>query len=255
VSPLTPQPPLPQGERGSKKKLENFPNIGPTTCTMKIHLDSAAEEARIEIIPLIDVIFCILTFFILAALQLTRQQAITVDLPKASTGQPQVRQMLLVSVTAFGQVYVEQTQVFSADQLSQAVRDYRAQNPTGLMVLYASKDARYNDVVQVLDRMREVGGDRVALATLPGAEVKPASSGSLTPVTPGVPALTLPPSVSPAAPLNPLAAPKSGATFDPGKVQLPVVPGQVPSAPAPVVPAPGIPAPPAGAGGGTSGAR
>ena len=226
---------------------------------MKINLDSPAEEARIEIIPLIDVIFCILTFFILAALQLTRQQAITVDLPKASTGQPQVRQMLLVSVSALGQVYVEQTQVFSADQLTQAVRDYRAVNPTGLMVLYASKDARYNDVVQVLDRMREVGGDRVALATLPGAEVKPANSNPQMPVIPGVPDLTLPPSVSPAVPLNPSGVPKSGTTFDPGKA-LPVVPGQVPSAPAPAVPAPAvpapaIPAPPASAGGSAGGGQ
>ncbi|MCU0517106.1 MAG: biopolymer transporter ExbD [Oscillatoria sp. Prado101] len=242
---------------------------------MKIHLDSSAEEARIEIIPLIDVIFCILTFFILAALQLTRQQAITVDLPKASTGQPQVRQMLLVSVSALGQVYVEQTLVSSADQLTQAVRDYRAQNPTGLMVLYASKDARYNDVVQVLDKMREVGGDRVALATLPGAEVKPTGSNPQMPVIPGVPNLTLPSSVSPAVPLNPSGVPKSGTTFDPGKMQVPVVPGQVPASPAPAVPAPavpapavpapavpapavpapGIPAPPAGAGGSASGAQ
>jgi hypothetical protein len=36
---------------------------------MKIHLDSPPEEVQIQIIPLIDVIFCILTFFILAALQ------------------------------------------------------------------------------------------------------------------------------------------------------------------------------------------
>ncbi|MCZ0902458.1 biopolymer transporter ExbD, partial [Microcoleus sp. HI-ES] len=36
---------------------------------MKINLDTPAEEARIELVPLIDVIFCILTFFLLAALQ------------------------------------------------------------------------------------------------------------------------------------------------------------------------------------------
>jgi biopolymer transport protein ExbD len=61
---------------------------------MKINLDTPAEEARIELVPLIDVIFCILTFFLLASLQLTRQQAINVDLPKAKTGQTQMREML-----------------------------------------------------------------------------------------------------------------------------------------------------------------
>ncbi|MEW6499728.1 MAG: biopolymer transporter ExbD, partial [Cyanobacteriota bacterium] len=38
---------------------------------MKVNLDTPSEEARIEIVPLIDVIFCILTFFLLAGLQLT----------------------------------------------------------------------------------------------------------------------------------------------------------------------------------------
>ncbi|MFN6032855.1 MAG: ExbD/TolR family protein, partial [Dolichospermum sp.] len=53
---------------------------------MKVKLDTPAEDVQIQIIPLIDVVFCILTFFLLAALQFTRQQAINVDLPKASTG-------------------------------------------------------------------------------------------------------------------------------------------------------------------------
>ncbi|NET16974.1 MAG: biopolymer transporter ExbD, partial [Okeania sp. SIO1H6] len=46
---------------------------------------------------------------------------------------------------------------------------YHQVNPRGVVVLYAPKEAKYNDVVQVLDLLREVGGDRVALATLPGA--------------------------------------------------------------------------------------
>lgn len=63
---------------------------------MKINLDTPAEDTRIEIIPLIDVIFCILTFFLLAALQLTRQQAINLNLPQAKSGVPQMRDMLIV---------------------------------------------------------------------------------------------------------------------------------------------------------------
>lgn len=51
---------------------------------MKVNLHTPVEEVQIQIIPLIDVVFCILTFFLLAALQFTRQQAISVDLPKAS---------------------------------------------------------------------------------------------------------------------------------------------------------------------------
>jgi biopolymer transport protein ExbD len=128
---------------------------------------SLDQEVRIEIVPMIDVIFCILTFFILAAVGLSRQQAINLNLPKASTGNPQMREMLVVSLDDLGQVYVEQ-QLVTRNQLFQALKNYHQFNPGGLMVLHASRSASYNEVIQVLDTLRSVGGDRVALATLPG---------------------------------------------------------------------------------------
>jgi biopolymer transport protein ExbD len=126
-----------------------------------------SQEVRIEIVPLIDVIFCILTFFILGSLQLSRQQAITLDLPKASTGTPQMRDMLIVSLNDVGQLYIEK-ELVTKNQLSAWVKNYHQSNPSGLMVLNASRSASYNEVVGVLDLLRQVGGDRVALATLPG---------------------------------------------------------------------------------------
>ncbi len=142
---------------------------------MKVDLlDTPKEDVRLEIIPLIDVIFCILTFFILAAVGLTRQQAIDLDLPSAQTGQPLPGQVgqggisdrLYVSVDNLGQVYLDQQPV-SIDLLYDVLVQFNQVNPGGLMVLYASRDARYEDVVTVLDVLRSVGGDRVALATLP----------------------------------------------------------------------------------------
>lgn len=139
---------------------------------MKINLDAPSEEVRIEVVPLIDVIFCILTFFILGAVGLARQQAINVDLPRASTGTPQMREMMIVSLDPFGQVYINQINqepiLVNQEQLNQKLQEYRQQNPNDLIVLNSSKEVRYDRVVQVLDWMRQVGGDRVALAVLPG---------------------------------------------------------------------------------------
>jgi biopolymer transport protein ExbD len=134
------------------------------------------------------VIFCILTFFILAAVGFSRQQAINLDLPQANTGKPQMREMLVVSLDDLGQVYVEQ-QIVTRSQLSQSIKNYYQSNPNGLMVLYAAKNATYREVVEVLDLLREVGGDRVALATLPpGAETSEGSDYSL-PTNPYLPPL------------------------------------------------------------------
>lgn len=130
------------------------------------------QEVRIEIVPMIDVIFCILTFFILAAVGFSRQQAISLNLPKAVTGTPQMREILVVSLDNQGQLYLEKQPV-SQVQLYSAIKNYHSLNPAGLMVLHASQDVRYSQVIEVLDMLKEVGGDRVALATLPGKSKAP----------------------------------------------------------------------------------
>ena len=139
---------------------------------MKLNFDNPGEEARIEILPLIDVIFCILTFFILGAVSLTRQSAIGVDLPSAGTGTPQMREMLLVSLDPIGQLYFDQQPV-TRQQLSTILAAEYEANPRKLAVLYASRSAKYDDVVDILDLLRSIGGDRVALATLPEAGEEP----------------------------------------------------------------------------------
>ncbi len=135
---------------------------------MKIDVDNIEPDVRVELVPLIDVIFCILTFFIVAAVTLTRQAAINVDLPSAKTGTTQMRQILVVSIDPIGQTYLEKEPV-TQSQLTDSLVKFRKESPDGLMVLYASRASSYNDVVRVLDLLRSVGGTRVALATLPGS--------------------------------------------------------------------------------------
>lgn len=124
------------------------------------------QDVRLEILPLIDVIFCILTFFILAAVSFSRQQAINLDLPSARTGQPQMNEMMVVSLDHLGQISIEQESV-SATKLEEILQNYYLINPRGLVVLQASKDVQYAKVIELLDLLRTFGGDRVALATLP----------------------------------------------------------------------------------------
>jgi biopolymer transport protein ExbD len=180
-------------------------------------MDSPTEEVRIEIVPLIDVIFCILTFFILAAVGLSRQQAINVDLPKASTGTAQGRQILMISLNELGQVYVEKEEMITQEKFIQQLQAYKQQNPSGVFVLYASPNAMYNEVVQVLDLLREVGGDRVALANSPGKSPQFPGTNPMSPPT-GVPEFNPNPGQMP---VNP------DGTFNPNlPPQFPGIPGQ-----------------------------
>lgn len=213
---------------------------------MKLHPDhqSIEQDVRIELIPLIDVIFCILTFFILAAVAITRQTAINIDLPQASTGTVQMRDMLIVSVDPIGQIYIDKNAV-TRDELYQSLVEYQTKNPQGLMVLYASRLSSYNDVVQVLDLLRSVGGDRVALATLPEGGTQPNSTqpnGTLPNsgesqfpgTTPDLGTQTNPFNPSPNS--NPLDQPTTTDPFNPN-------PTLTPSKPLPLAPSSGFSTP------------
>ena len=155
---------------------------------MKVKLDTPGEDLQIQIIPLIDVVFCILTFFLFAALQFTRQQAINVDLPKASTGENsaanfQIKSKILpVTIDAVGSLYIEKEQI-KREELEGRLKQYIQANPDGILVLNASRTATYNDVIQILDLLRQIGGNRVSLGIIPGSS-QPLTNSSSFPVPP-----------------------------------------------------------------------
>ncbi|MBD2613066.1 MAG: biopolymer transporter ExbD [Nostoc sp. GBBB01] len=183
---------------------------------MKVNLHTPIEEVQIQIIPLIDVVFCILTFFLLAALQFTRQQAINVDLPKASTKSVSAIASQsgnqIVTIDAVGNTYIEKQPVKRED-LAQRLKLYLQANPNGVIVLNASRTATYNDVIETLDLLRQVGGDRVSLGIIPGPSQSPTNPLNQPPV--------------PSFPVNPGEAPVPGinpeGNLTPG---FPSVPGQ-----------------------------
>lgn len=159
---------------------------------MKIDTGSTNKDPHIDLTPMIDVIFCILTFFLLAGLQVSRQQAIGVDIPKASSATPSARELLMVTLNDAGQIFLEQQPMVAPAQLIEAVKQYRLVKPNSSIVLYASKQVSYNSVIEVLDALRGVAGDRVALATIPTDAVAPTPPILTTPNQPYNPYQTAP---------------------------------------------------------------
>ena len=189
---------------------------------MKIDLDNSTDDAQIQILPLIDVIFCILTFFIMAVVQLQRPQGVNVDIPKAETGTVQPPDRLIVTLSPTGQTFLGSEEV-DRNTLADKARKYLDSKPNGLVVLNASQNAFYSDVISILDLMRKIGGNRVALAT------NPATTPTPTPTVPG-PSLGIPgysnpygnPGLNPTNPLNPGLNPNP---LNPGLNPNPLNPG------------------------------
>ncbi|MBW4448344.1 MAG: biopolymer transporter ExbD [Spirirestis rafaelensis WJT71-NPBG6] len=120
---------------------------------------------QINIAPMIDVIFAILTFFIMSTLFLTRQEGLPVNLPRASTSQQsQVPTRITVTIDSQAQVSLNKKPT-TIDALTEQVRGLVGANPEAVVVINADKGVEHGKVVAVMDKVRQVKGARLAIAT------------------------------------------------------------------------------------------
>ena len=120
--------------------------------------------AQINIVPMIDVIFAILTFFIMATLFLTRSDELPVTLPAAETSAPQSQREVVVTVDAAGQITLAQQPV-SLTELATRVEQLRSESEAVLVTINADQQVRHGQVVAVMDELRQVRGAQIGIAT------------------------------------------------------------------------------------------
>ncbi|MEH2083505.1 MAG: biopolymer transporter ExbD [Nostoc sp.] len=127
--------------------------------------DEPELPLQINIVPMIDVIFAILTFFIMSTLFLTRSEGLPVNLPKAATAkQQQVPTKITITVDEKEQVSLNRKPI-AVDDLTAQVRTLVGSNPEVLVVINADEKVDYGRVVAVMDRVRQVPGAKLAIAT------------------------------------------------------------------------------------------
>lgn len=130
-----------------------------------MRLPEEPEPSRqINIVPMIDVIFAILTFFILSSLYMTSSTGLPVNLPSAATGEAQTQSQVVVTIDAQGRLYVDR-QPIDANALSTALRAKVEAGNAPLLVINADESVSHGQVVTVMDLARSIPGVRVAIAT------------------------------------------------------------------------------------------
>jgi biopolymer transport protein ExbD len=127
--------------------------------------DSRSQMPEVNLVPMMDVIMTILTFFIIVSMTMTNFQAIDVALPSSQSGVSDTTPVdpLIVGLDRQGQILLE-GQPSDQARLAQQVTRYLQQNPKGTVVLKADQAIPYQQVVKILGVLREMGGDRVSLA-------------------------------------------------------------------------------------------
>jgi biopolymer transport protein ExbD len=126
--------------------------------------DEPELPTMINIVPMIDVIFAILTFFIISTLFLTRSEGLPVNLPKAATAQSQRSTPITVTLDQQGGVVLNR-KLIALDALEGQVRNLIPLNQEMTVVLNADEQVNHGKVIAVMDRLRRVKGAKLAIAT------------------------------------------------------------------------------------------
>jgi biopolymer transport protein ExbD len=145
------------------------------------------KRARIEIIPLIDIMFFLLASFMMVSLSQTHMKGIKVALPSNTPQPPTQKDYVSVRVGAGNAVSFDGQYVQDEEIMSRLYRLHEA-NPNIKVSISAEGMARHGDVITVLDKIRRAGIQKV------GYQIRAATGGpAAAPGTPGAPPAAPPP--------------------------------------------------------------
>jgi biopolymer transport protein ExbD len=134
---------------------------------MKIGSPLPHKKARIEIIPLIDIMFFLLAAFMLASLSMIRLQSIKMDLPTATMAKRDFKPDIVnIAVDKIGDIYIEKKQV-NVLQLHEYLSNKFRVNTNFPVYISGDKDASHGSVIRVLDIVRREGIQKVSFAIAP----------------------------------------------------------------------------------------
>jgi biopolymer transport protein ExbD len=125
-------------------------------------LPTESAEARIEIVPLIDIMFFLLASFMLVSLSMVNMKSIKVNLPTAVSASNDTKKDIIdISVDKTGLVFLDKKPMAN-NELAQALAEARKANPSLRVFISGDRDARHGDIIRALDAVRSAGIDKVA---------------------------------------------------------------------------------------------
>ena len=125
-------------------------------------LPPESTEARIEIIPLIDIMFFLLAAFMLVSLSMVNLKSVKVNLPTATTATADAqRDLVNISVDKAGLAYLN-TKPVGPNELALGLAALAKTNAEVRVFISGDQDARHGDVIRVLDIVRGTGIEKVA---------------------------------------------------------------------------------------------
>ncbi|MBW2249709.1 MAG: biopolymer transporter ExbD [Deltaproteobacteria bacterium] len=120
------------------------------------------KNPRIEMLPLIDVVFLLLVFFIYAMLSMAVHRGLPVVLPDSSTAKIDKKLVLSVSIKFDGTIYIDEHLVVLED-LAETLKDRAGHETNPGVLLFADRHISYQKLFKVLDQIQKAGIHRISL--------------------------------------------------------------------------------------------
>jgi biopolymer transport protein ExbD len=136
-------------------------------------LPAEDSEARIEIIPLIDIMFFLLAAFMLVSLSMVNMKSVKVNLPTATTATAESKNDFVnLSVDKNGMIFLDKNPI-GPNELAQTLRAGYKTNENFRVFISGDQDARHGDIIHVLDLVRSAGIEKVAFEIRSPENAKP----------------------------------------------------------------------------------
>lgn len=131
---------------------------------MQLRSLRTTNKPKLMIIPMIDIIFFLLVFFMMSMLSMVVQKSVPINLPSSQTAKVDIQKKVPITVTADGSIYVEQTKT-TIDGMIKYLQIEQGKGTEMTVVLRGDKAVQYGRFVQVLDTLKQMNIAKIAIAT------------------------------------------------------------------------------------------
>ena len=123
-----------------------------------------AEEAAVDLTPMLDVVFIMLIFFIVTT-SFVKEAGIDVNRPKAAKAQSKPSATIFIAIRANGEIWMDKRAV-DVERVGATVEKLLAESPTDTVIIQADKEAKHGIVVSVMDQIKLAGIDKISLSLI-----------------------------------------------------------------------------------------
>lgn len=132
---------------------------------MRISAPYSRKKARIEIIPLIDIVFFLLATFVMVSMSMVKNQGVPVRLPSAATAERrELKAFTAITITESGDIYFNKDKV-TLEEVSARLAAIQKSQDEPTVIVNGDERAHFGNAIRVLDEARKLGIQKVSIQT------------------------------------------------------------------------------------------